>query len=325
VDIRIINYFISVYEERSFTKAAEKVHVVQSALSMQIRNLEDELGAALFERNPRGVEPTVAGRRFYELCVPVARDIASAKQEILDLVQGKCVSGSLRIGLPSSVSRGILGSVLTEFSGQYPNVDLTVMEAYHRVLTEQVQAGVLDVALAAMPKEFSGLSFRPSFQDTCVLVSGEPVNGESFTTCDLFVRKDLKLVIPSERHLLGAAMSNYITSGQITPQRLMKIDGTIAAMESVVNSDWAALCPMSTVINDLGSKKLFFYPIVNPDIKFDLYLLHDQRRPLTLAARCFVEILEKKLTSVPSIWAKAARAGSRSSLKRVPSAAKANG
>ena len=316
MDIRIINYFISVYEERSFTKAAEKVHVVQSALSMQIRNLEDELGASLFERNARGVEPTVAGRRFYELCVPIARDITTAKQEIVDLVHGKRISGSLRIGLPSSICKGILGSVLAEFCEEYPFVDLTVMESYHRILTEHVQAGVLDVALAAMPAEHHGLAFHPSFQDTCVLVSGRPINGDPFTPCDLSLKKDLDLIIPSERHLLGQAMNNYIATGQISPRRLMRIDGTIAVMESVLNSDWGSVCPMSAVINDVDSGRFFIYPVVNPDIKFDLHLVHDQRRPLTLAARCFVDILEKKLADVYVRWSKVTGPGKRAALKR---------
>jgi DNA-binding transcriptional LysR family regulator len=307
VDIRIIHYFISVYEERSFTKAAERVHVVQPALSMQIRNLEDELGTALFERNPRGVEPTIAGRRFYELCVPIARNIATAKQEILDLVQGERVTGSLRIGLPSSVCVGVLGSVLNEFYGQYPNVDITVMEAYSRNLTEQVHSGFLDVALGAMPVEHNSLACRPGFRDKFVLVSGEPINGASFTPCDLAEMTNLKLVIPSERHFLGSTMMDYILSGQISPKRVMKIDGTIATMESVRNSDWGAVCQVTAVVGEVATNKLYLYPIVNPAIHFDLYLLHDPRRPLTLAARRFVEILQKKLEEVHALWAEASR------------------
>jgi DNA-binding transcriptional LysR family regulator len=302
MDVRIIHYFISVYEERSFTKAAERVHVVQPALSMQIRNLEDELGTPLFERNPRGVEPTIAGRRFYELCVPIARNIATAKQEILDLVQGERVTGSLRIGLPSSVCHGVLGSVLNEFYSQYPNVDITVMEAYSRNLTEQVHSGFLDVALGAMPIEHNSLACRPGFRDKFVLASGQPINGASFTPCDLSQMKNLKLVIPSERHFLGSTMLDYIMSGQISPVRVMKIDGTIATLESVRNSDWGAICQVTAVISELATKKLYLYPIINPSMQFDLYLLHDPRRPLTLAARRFVEILQTELTKVHALW-----------------------
>lgn len=302
MDIRAINYFVAVFEERSFTAAAEKVHVVQSALSAQIRNLEDQFGAPLFERGARGVEPTPAGRRLYELCLPLLRDLAAAQQEVHDLVNGKKITGSLRIGLPSSICKGILGRVLSEFRVSCPKVDVSIVEAYHRTLTDQVQAGQLDVALAAIPQEHSGLAFHSSIRDLCVMVSGRPINGEPFTPCDLRTRDDLKLVVPSDRHLLGLTISRLIAGGDVKPRSLMRVDGTIATMESVLGSDWAFLGPMTAVINELDSKDIFIYPVVQPDLSFDLYLVRDQRRPLTPAARAFADILERELVEARARW-----------------------
>src|SRR5690606_12844974 len=116
-------------EEKSFSKAAERMHVVQSALSMQIRNLEEELGSTLFQRTQRGLVPTVAGRRFYDLSVPIARSMASAKQEMLELAEGAQVSGALRIGLTSSMCKNVLGNVLGEYHELFPHVELTVIES----------------------------------------------------------------------------------------------------------------------------------------------------------------------------------------------------
>ena len=302
MDMRAIYYFVNAYEERSFTAAAEKVHVVQSALSAQIRNLEEQFGAPLFERGARGVVPTPAGQRLYELSLPLLRDLAAAEQEVIDLVQGKKITGSLRIGLPSSICRGILGGVLREFRERYPKVDVSIVEAYHRTLTEQVQAGQLDVALAAMPQEHSGLAFHSSIRDLCVMVSGQPIHGKSLTPCDLTARDDLKLVVPSTRHLLGQAISTLSASGAVKPRSLMRVDGTIATMESVLASDWACLSPMTAVVHELDSKEYFIYPVFNPDLRFDLYLVRDQRRPLTPAARAFAEILERSLLEVRALW-----------------------
>lgn len=81
MDLKQINYFMWVYEERSFSKAAAKANVVQSTLSMQIRRIEDEFGVLLFNRMPRGVEPTDAGRKFYDRCVPIARNFVLAREE----------------------------------------------------------------------------------------------------------------------------------------------------------------------------------------------------------------------------------------------------
>lgn len=302
MDMRLIHYFMSVYEERSFVKAAERMHVVPSALSMQIRNLEEELGATVFDRTNRGVEATVAGRRFYELCQPVARTLAFAKQEMRDLVQGNSVSGSLRVGMPSATCQGILGTILDEFTGLYPNVDVTIVEAYSRYVTEQVHSGFLDVALGALPVEHSGLACRTGFQDHFVLMSGQPIHGPQFTPCDLASIRDLKLVVPSDRHLMGSTLLDYITGGEIIPKRVMKIDGLVATMEAIRHSDWAAVCQSVGLIQELGRKDIYIYPIVKPKMSFELYFLHHPRRPLTLAARCFVDILERQLAKARASW-----------------------
>jgi DNA-binding transcriptional LysR family regulator len=308
MDVRGIHYFISVYEERSFTRAAERMHVVQSALSMQIRNLEEELRTPLFERAQRGLVPTIAGRRFYELCVPIARSISSARQEIFDLVEGTRVTGSLRIGLTSSMCKNVLGNVLEAFHALYPNVEVAVTEAYARNITELVQSGALDVGLGAMPLDNHSLSCELGFTDEYVLVSGQAINGPTGTPCDLATMKELTLVIPSERHLLGSTMLNHIASGRISPKAVLKIDGTVATLESVRHSGWGAICLMNSVADKLDASDTFIYPIANPKMQFDLYLLHDLRNPLTLAARRFIEMFGNRLKEVKSLWSDA-RAG----------------
>ena len=302
MDIRLIHYFMSVYEERSFVKAAERMHVVPSALSMQIRNLEGELGTAVFDRTKKGVEATVAGRRFYELCQPIARTLAFAKQEMRDLVQGNSASGSLRVGLPSATSFGILGDLLHEFTSTYPNVDLTVVEAFSRYVTEQVQSGFLDVALGALPVDHSGLACRPAYRDHFVLISGRSINGAQFSPINLSAMKELKLVVPSERHLMGATLLDYITGGEIIASRVMKVDGFVGTIESIRRSDWGAVCQAIGVMQYLDRRDLFIYPIYKPVMHLESYFLHHPSRPLTLAARCFVEMLERRLLDVRTAW-----------------------
>lgn len=304
MDIRAIQYFICAYELGSFTKAAEKMNVVQSALSMQIRNLEDELRTQLFERSNRKVEPTIAGRRLYELCVPIERSVATAKQEMFDLVEGKTVTGSLRVGLTSSMCQGILGNVLQEFYALYPKVELTVTESYARNITELVQSGELDVGLGAMPLEANSLSCTLGFTDQYILVSGKPINGPTLSPCDLFAMNDLKLVIPSERHLLGSTIMDFVRTGQMKPASILRIDGMVATLDSVRNSDWGAICLVNSIRDQLGVGSLFFYPIINPKIQFNLYLLYDRRKPVTLAARRFTEMFERKLKEAQPLWSR---------------------
>lgn len=301
MDVRIITYFISVYEERSFTKAAEKMHVVQSALSMQIRNLEEEFDTLLFERTSRGLVPTPTGRQFYELCVPVARDIATLRQDLSDVTNGKSISGSLRIGLTSAMCRNVLSEVIVQFHELYQNVEVTVSEAYAREITEQVQNGTLDLGLGALPLESNSLSCQLGFTDEYVLVSGRSINGLSFTPCNLFEMKELKLVIPTERHLLGSTMMGHIASGRLKPKRLMKVDGTVATLEVIRDSDWGAICLMNSVSERINCPDTFIYPIEKPNLEFDLYLLHDLSTPLSIPARAFIDLFGQRLREVKTL------------------------
>ncbi|AKQ58457.1 LysR family transcriptional regulator [Bordetella hinzii] len=302
MEIRALHYFIGVFEEASFTRAAERMHVVQSALSMQVRNLEEELGTPLFERGQRGLTPTVAGRRLYELAVPIARDLSAAKQEILDLVAGDVVTGSLKVGVTSSMCKNVLGKVLDDFLRLYPAVDISVTEGYARNITELVQAGALDLGLGAMPLDSTSLSCELGFTDEFVLVSSQPVNGPTFSHCDLSAMHDLVLVIPSERHLLGSTMQSYIASGRVKARKVIKIDGMVATLESIRHSDWGAICLMNSVADQIDTEQYFIYPISNPRVQFDLFLLHDLRSPPTLAARRFSGMFSRRLREIKEMW-----------------------
>jgi len=85
MDVRQLRYFVEVVEAKSFTRAAERVHVAQPALGFQVRKLEDELGVTLLHRHSRGVDPTEAGRALLRHAHAVLRQIELARQELMDL------------------------------------------------------------------------------------------------------------------------------------------------------------------------------------------------------------------------------------------------
>lgn len=281
------------------------MHVVQSALSMQIRNMEEELGGPLFDRTTSGLVPTRSGQHFYQLCIPIARSIASAKQEMIDLQTGSSTQGLLRIGITSPMCRNVLGDVLPRFLEIYPDFDISVSEGYSRDITEQVQDGKLDVGLGALPVGESSLTWTHGFTDRYVVVSGRPIHGPTMTPIELSELNGLTLILPTEQHLMRQTMDEHIASGRITPKRVITITGMVATLESVVNTDWAAIGLMNSVLERIDDEKTFIYPIINPTMFFDLYILHDLYNPLTLAAKQFVDMFRDRLMELRSIWSRA--------------------
>ena len=238
MDLRQISYFMWVFEEGSFSKAAAKANVVQSALSMQIRRIEDEFGVLLFNRLPRGVEPTEAGRKFYERCVPIARNFAKAQEELSGAGESAPVSGVIRVGLPSSFNRGVLRNILLPFMERYPDVRLSILEAYTGTLVDWVREGSVDFALGVRPSEEGGLIQRLVYRDHVVLMSGAPLNGTPFRPCDLGRMDNLKLILPAENQSFGSLVQSYIAKGLIKPTRTIEINGTVGAFELASASDW---------------------------------------------------------------------------------------
>jgi DNA-binding transcriptional LysR family regulator len=177
VELRHLRYFIAIAEERSFTRAAERLWIAQPGLSTQMRRLEAELGVQLFERHPRGVILTPVGELFLERArVAVsAADVALAVGR--DLEAG--VIGSLRLGLAAEARWPLASELLLRFGRQRPGIELTVVEAYGGMLWRDLRAGRLDALVA--PTGLGSADLRTlefGSEDWVVLVgAGHPLAG----------------------------------------------------------------------------------------------------------------------------------------------------
>jgi DNA-binding transcriptional LysR family regulator len=146
MELRHLRYFVAVAEERSFTRAAERLWVAQPGLSTQIRRLETELGLKLFVRHTRGADLTQAGELFLGRAhaALAAADAAGATGR--DLEAGQV--GSLRLGIASGARWRPVSDVLRRFSDERPGVELTVLEAYGGTLWRDLRDGHLDALVA---------------------------------------------------------------------------------------------------------------------------------------------------------------------------------
>lgn len=152
MNLRQIDYVLAVAEEENFTRAAERCHTVQSALSHQIARLEQEFGARLFERTSRQVTLTPAGLTF----VRHARQVREAAQRLEDEMAAATgeIRGSLRIGSISTLGRLDLPALLAEYHRRHPQVDVQLAMRMSDVMMEELRLQQIDVAfLGVWPGE----------------------------------------------------------------------------------------------------------------------------------------------------------------------------
>jgi DNA-binding transcriptional LysR family regulator len=149
MDLQQMRYVVAVAETNSFTRAAERCLVVQSALSHQIARLERELGARLFERTSRRVRLTPAGAAF----LPAARQCLDAAERAAAEVAAAVgeVRGRLAVGLIPTVAAVDIPDALRDFRQQYPHVRIGLRVGASEDLVEQIKQGAIDVAFLGLP------------------------------------------------------------------------------------------------------------------------------------------------------------------------------
>ncbi|MER6328925.1 LysR family transcriptional regulator [Streptomyces sp. NPDC001034] len=163
MELRQLEYFVAVAEERNFTRAAERVHISQSGVSAQIRQLERELGADLFDRSARTVTLTVAGEAALEharAALAAAGAVGQAVGEVTDLIRGR-----LTVGMVVGCTVAPLFDALAAFHRAHPGVEISLVEDDSDRLAEGVRAGTVDLALVG------AAAIAPEGLDALTLVS----------------------------------------------------------------------------------------------------------------------------------------------------------
>ncbi|AJT63675.1 hypothetical protein T261_1990 [Streptomyces lydicus] len=155
MSLRQMEYLVAVVEEESFTRAAEALHVTQSALSHQIKALEREAGGALLERMPRGVRLTPMGRAYFPYAELAVRSARQARRAALAAAGAE--SGELHIATVHAQAIGVLPGVCARWAREHPGVRLVLHEyATTDELYDQMARGVADVAVGPRPDDWPG-------------------------------------------------------------------------------------------------------------------------------------------------------------------------
>ena len=149
MDIKQLHYFTTVVEEKTVTAAAEKLHMTQPPLTMQLHALESELGCKLFERKGRTLSLTDAGQHMYRRALEIIGMCDNAQREMKDYRNGTV--GTLRIGVISSVQGTLFTKILKEYHDRYSNIKISVFSANTYQLLEKLQNREIDTAITRTP------------------------------------------------------------------------------------------------------------------------------------------------------------------------------
>lgn len=293
MELRQLKYFTCLYEEGSVTRAAQRLNIVQPALSMQIAKLEEELGQALFDRTPKGMTPTEAGVQAYRLFMPIISELFEARQTLIDR-SGK-IGGRINAGLIASAANQALASTLAYFVEHHPDVELQVSYGYSQDLIDRLLSGALDFAVINQSFQQEHLHRTDILDEDLLVATGATTRLHMPSPIPLASLAQLKLVLPSRRHGLRIVIDQALAAHGVELTPHLELDDLTVIESFLRRSDWISVLPATVLQRGLEEGALRAYPLASPGITRRMVCAHDSRRPLTPAATLFIDIIGKTL------------------------------
>ncbi|MEU6907109.1 LysR family transcriptional regulator [Streptomyces coeruleorubidus] len=287
MSLRQMEYFLTVVEEASFTRAAELLHVSQPALSHQIKALERSVGGALLERMPRGVRLTPMGRAFRPHAELAVRSAAQARRAARAAAGAE--GGELHIAAVHSVAVGVLPDVFARWHAAHPRVLLHLHEyASSQALEEQAERGAADLAVGPAPADWPG-TVVPVGEEDIVLVVPFDDRFAGRTTVTLpeladrpWVRCAMEPVVQGERFLDWAC-----GRAGFTPRTAVFTEHSSTAVRMAAAGVGVCAVPSHLVRDAVGDGCV----VLTPDPPWKRTLTVFSRLPPTGAAETFVNLL----------------------------------
>lgn len=215
--LKQLRYFTALAKSRHFGRAAEACSVTQPALSVQIRELEQSLGMALFERSTRSVRLTGFGEEFGRRTQEILRSV----DELSDLARASTegMVGQLRLGVIPTVAPYLLPKVLTTLNAHYGALELKIRETLTQTLIAELKEGRLDAAIVALPLAESSLDEYPLFDEDFVLI--RPLDQDILPVPAPDQLREMKLLLLEEGHCFRDQALTFCNFGPTASRELL--------------------------------------------------------------------------------------------------------
>lgn len=271
MEIRQLKAFLAIAEAKTFTAGARRVNVTQAAISMQIRQLEDEVGLQLFTRTPRRVIITEAGEYLLERARKILREHDSALAEIAEL--GGVEHGRLRIGSASAMfATQQLPGIMQRLRGKFPNAELSVSSGTSQTLVEKIMHGEIDTAFVSLPVENSSITTDLLFSDEIVAIAhpGHPRANEKYISAAALAGE--KLILGERGGNTRRMIDDFFNAANVRPNIVMELSRQEAINQMVENNLGVGTAGAKTIADEIREGRLISWMIEGAEINWELGL-----------------------------------------------------
>jgi LysR family nitrogen assimilation transcriptional regulator len=294
LELRQLRYFVSVARERSFTKASEKLHIAQPALSRQIQLLEDEFGVDLLHRTAKGAHTTEAGRRFKEMAEFVLNYVSEMKPSLTQFASEP--SASIVVGLPPSLAFMLAPRLVEETQRRFPLVTLRIIEGLSVFLAEWLEEFRLDLAVLTDYGPIAGIERHFIEEDDMVFV-GTPAKLKKYDkTIPLKDVEDFPLLIT---HGFRSIISEHFAAEHIEPNYHMELDSIPIAKEMVLRGLYCSILSYGLVHEETKQGRLRALQFEGAPVRRRILTAVAENRPLSLTITAIEGLIKEIVKELP--------------------------
>lgn len=287
MDFDQLNSFLEVAKHSSFSKAAERCFRTQPAISSQIRALEEEVGAKLFDRSGAKVMLTVAGKAFQTYAEEALISLKSVKTAIAEME--RTPRGEIVVGANEATCLYILPEVFADFKRQYPKVSVSIQRAETSKTLESVIDQSVDFGVVSMPVKDPRLTALPIHHDELVFIASAQHPLARLSHVKLEEVAKYPLVLPKLGRTRDAIDDVFQQAG-LKQLVSMELDSSELLKRFVAANVGVGFVARSNISDEVRAGTLAALNFIDPPMRRDLALVYRKDKTLSRAARAFMEI-----------------------------------
>jgi DNA-binding transcriptional LysR family regulator len=269
MEIRQLRALAAIAEAGTFTAAAGRVHVTQAGISMQIRQLEQEVGAPLFLRTPRRCVLTEAGERLLERAHRILREHDAALAELAE-VSG-AAHGRLRVGSASTTfSADPLPEILRELHARHEHADVTVVSGTSESLVKQILAGDLDVAFVSLPVEARGVHTELLLRDELIAIGAPEHPHADRRVVSSFALAGERLILGEKGGNTRRLIDEMFAQAGLKPRIVMELGRLSAIKRMVAQGMGVGIVPYQSAVEEIAEGRLVRWWVEGAQINSEL-------------------------------------------------------
>ena len=283
MELRQLRYFVAIVDHGSLSRAALVLHVAQPALTQQLRQLEDELGAQLLHRSAQGVLSTDAGKVFYEHAQAILKQVADARSAVTQSTTRP--SGSVTLGLPHSISGALALPLLMAARASYPEITLQLTEELSGSLAEQLKSGRINLAVLFDDGQLGNFATTTLIEEELMFIcragSAFCPAGASVALADALAAP---LILPAQQQGVRPRIESVARGAGLALGKVIEIN-SIAILKSAILADMGAtLLPAAPLAAEIERGAMRALTIHDPGLSRTVTLCASRNIPLTNAA-----------------------------------------